>query len=433
MKAQKVEIEENKKKKVKKKHPALRIILLLIVVAILITGIIITVKTVQNGGGLQGFLSTMLGNDTTKLKDMPKFEVLVLGESENLTDTIMVCSYDPKTQQASLLSIPRDTFVGKSKAKATAWDKINSVYQKKNADKILNAVNEILEMDIQYYITVDTKALIQLVDAIGGVDFDVPIKMEYDDTTQDLHIQLEAGQQHLTGQQAEWLVRFRHNNDGSSYPEEYGDNDLGRMRTQREFITQVLKQTLQPQNIFKIGQIMDIAKQNVRTNIDFSYAKDYIPYAVNFNTENLTTGTLPGKPEKCNGVWLYIHDKTQTQTLVQELFRQQEESQGTETTNTIGNNTVAQDKKEEVRIELLNGTGSSTTLSKVTKLLKEKGYNVVKTGNASTISKTTIVNRTNQSTTVEKALKEVLKVGTISKEAKNSNVDFTITIGKDYK
>lgn len=433
----KEEKEEKGVKKGKKKHRKLKFFLLIVLAIILIIVGIVTYKTIKNGGGMQGFLSTMVGQDKEKLKDMPKFEVLVLGESQNLTDTIMVCSYDPKTQQASMLSIPRDTFVGKNKNKATAWDKINSVYQKKNSDKILKAVNDILEMDIKYYVTVDTKALIQLVDAIGGVEFDVPIDMLYDDTTQDLHINLKAGEQKLKGQEAEWLVRFRHNNNGTSYPEEYGNNDIGRMRTQREFITAVLNQTLKPQNILKIGQILDIAKQNVRTNIDFDVIKDYIPYAVNFSVENLKTGTLPGEPEKCNGAWLYIHNKVETAKIKQELFDIPVEVQNTENQNTINNNistkTKSEEQSEEIKIELLNGTGNTNNLSKVTKLLKEKGYNVVKTGNANSKTKTSIVNRTNKSSIIANELKKIIKVGVITEESDNSKVDFTITLGKDYK
>ena len=66
------------------------------------------------------------------------------------------------------------------------------------------------------------------------------------------------------------------------------------MRTQRDFISALLKQTLKPGNIFKLGEILEIAHKNVETNLELSYIKDYIPYAVEFNTDNLQTATLPG-------------------------------------------------------------------------------------------------------------------------------------------
>lgn len=421
----------------KRKIRVVRLILIIILIILLSAGGVIIYKTKKNGGGMQGFLSTMVGHDEETLKNMPSIEFLILGESLNLTDTIMVASYNPKTQKASMMSIPRDTFVGKNQNRATAWDKINALYQGKYPEKTLKAVNEILGMDIKYYIAVDTKALRELVDAIGGVEFEVPIDMDYDDTSQDLHIHLKAGYQKLDGDKAEQVVRFRHNNNGTSYPTEYGDNDIGRMRTQREFITAVLQQTLKPQNILKIGQFLEIANKNVDTNIELSVAKDYIPYAVNFSTENLKTGTLPGEPKKCNGVWLYIADKKETKTLVEDLFMEPEEPENdaSQKENNEEKDTTSSEisKESKIKIELLNGTGKSSVLSEVTQLLKEKGYDVTKTGTTNSTSKTSIINRTGRSTKETQTLKEILKVGSTSSKASNNKVDYTIIIGKDYK
>lgn len=423
----------------KRKIRVVRVILLLILVVLLTAGGIILYKTKKNGGGMQGFLSTMVGHDEQTLKNMPSIEFLILGESLNLTDTIMVASYNPKTQKASMMSIPRDTFIGKNQNRATAWDKINALYQGKYPEKTLKAVNELLGMDIKYYVAVDTKALRELVDAIGGVEFDVPINMDYDDTSQNLHIHLKAGYQKLDGDKAEQVVRFRHNNNGTSYPVEYGDNDIGRMRTQREFITAVLQQTLKPQNILKIGQFLDIANKNVETNIDLAVAKDYIPYAVNFSTENLKTGTLPGEPKKCNGVWLYIADKKETKEIVEELFMEpEEETEDVKQDDSNESNVDAKATSEtsdvsQIKIELLNGTGKSSVLSEVTELLKEKGYNVTKTGTTNATAKTSIINRTGRTTKETQTIKEILKVGSTSSKTSNNNVDYTIIIGKDYK
>ena len=195
-------------------------------------------------------------------------------------------------------------------------------------------------MEIDNYLIIDTDALVDIVDAIGGVEFDVPIDMKYDDSSQDLHIDLKAGYQKLSGEQAEWLVRFRHNNDGTTYPAEYGDNDIGRMRTQREFITALLKQTMQPQNILKITKIAEIAFDNITTNMTFETLKDYIPYAVNFSTENLQTGTLPGTPELSNGVWIYSANKKKTKAIVEELFADEEIEEITANTIDTSKNTI---------------------------------------------------------------------------------------------
>lgn len=152
---------------------------------------------------------------------------------QTLTDTIICVGYNPESQKAFLLSIPRDTFVGNNIENAKPQDKINCLYSEKNPQKILDKVSELTGLNIEYYVKIDNKALIELVDVIGGVEFEVPIDMNYDDKSQGLHIHLKKGVQIIDGKKAEQLLRFRHNNNGSSYSQEYGDNDFGRMKTRK--------------------------------------------------------------------------------------------------------------------------------------------------------------------------------------------------------
>lgn len=437
--------QKKEKRKKSKAWKLFKIVMILFIIGMLILAGLFTYKVAKNGWGLQGFVAAAMGHDENTLKDLDPINFLLVGisgceEDYKLADTIMVCSYNPKTQKASILSIPRDTYVGTNKAKASASYKINAVYRNgKNIDGMIEAIEKITELEIPNYFIVDTDALKELVDAIGGVTFNVPINMDYDDPTQNLHIHLKAGTQKLNGQQAEWLVRFRHNNNGTSYPSEYGDNDIGRMRTQREFMTEVMKQTLKPENVLKLTKIAEIAFNNINTNMTFDTVKDYIPYAVSFSTENLKTGVLPGVPEMANRVAIYTVNKKQTKTVVEELFGQEEET-SEENTNTIGDTktdkqtTTSKDKdKSDIQIELLNGSGKSANLSKATKLLKNKGYNIVKTGNTTVTNKTSIINKTNQKTTISNELKQILKVGTITTKSDNTKVDYTIILGKDYQ
>ena len=435
-------VKNSKKKKRKKK--TWKKILLVFLIVLLVAGGVFAYKVHLNGGGMSGMLATMVGHNENTKKNLGEFKVLILGistdqEEVDLIDTIMVASYNPNTQKATLLSIPRDTYTGKNSAKATAYEKINALYSRKHRpDETLAAVNEITGLNIEYYAVVKTEALIKLVDVIGGITFNVPIDMDYDDTSQDLHIHLKAGEQQLDGDKAEQLVRFRHNNDGTSYPEEYGDNDLGRMRTQREFIMQVVKQTAKPENIFKIGEILDVAKEYVITNIDFNVAKDYIPYVVEFNTDDLLTATLPGTSSNKNtsGTWIYIYNKTETKELIQELFydRDMEETEDTTEGNTTSNGTVSSStNKSDITIEVLNGSGTSSNLQKVVNLLEGAGYKVTRTGSTNTTSKTTIINKKDIKETFLKNMKDVIGTGTIeTSESSSSKVDVTIIIGKDY-
>lgn len=442
----KKDIKNNGNKKKKKKKNTWKKVLLIIVLVLLIAGGVFAYKVKQNGGGTSGMLATVLN---TK-KDLNEIKVLLLGISTDqdnveLTDTIIVASYNPNTQKATLLSIPRDTYTGKNTARATAYEKINALYGRKHRpDETLKAVNDITGLGIEYYVVVKTEALIKLVDVIGGVTFNVPIDMDYDDTSQDLHIHLKAGEQLLDGDKAEQLVRFRHSNPDkygrmTSYPAEYGDNDLGRMRTQREFIMQVVKQTAKPENIFKLGEILDVAKENVLTNIDFNVAKDYIPYIVEFNTENILTETLPGEVpnlNKTNNVSIFVYDKAKTKALIQELFydrdivETQEGAESTTTSEQVNSDTTG---KAELSIEVLNGSGSTSNLQKIVNQLQGAGFKVTRTGSTNTTAKTTIVNKRNVKETLLKDIKDVIGTATIeTSESSSSKVDITIIVGKDY-
>ena len=255
-----------------------------------------------------------------------------------MSDTIIVCSYDPKTQEASMLSIPRDTFIGDSKSNAKTTDKINSLYNNgRNPERTMEAVNRLTGLNIQNYILIDTEALVELVDVIGGVEFNVPIDMKYDDNGQDLHVNLKAGYQKLNGDQVEQLVRFRHNQNGSTYSYEYGIEDFVRMRTQREVIIAIAKQTIKLKNVKEIGNILDIAEKYVQTNMNFKSLKDYIPYAININTDNIKAQQLPGTAKYLNGLSFFLADEEETKKTVDELFNgvTVNEENGSEETNSV--------------------------------------------------------------------------------------------------
>lgn len=414
----------NKKvrKKSKKKSHFFRKFLLLLLIIILIIAGYFTFGTIKNGGGIKGFLSTVLGESKEDIENLDSISFLILGSSQNLTDTIMVAKYNPQTQKAYLVSIPRDTFVGDSKNSATAGDKVNSLYQGKYPEKTLAAVNKITGLNIKNYVVVDTEALKALVDAIGGVYFDVPIDMKYTDKKQDLYIDLKKGYQLLDGNKAEQVVRFRHNQDGTTYSAEYGDNDMGRMKTQRNFLKAIIKKTLSLGNITKIKEFLDISKKYVKTNMSFDLLKKYIPCAVNFDIDNLETGSLPGSPEKCNKVWLFVHNSKKVTEYFNELNQ-----------NLLGDSNSEKEDVSEIKIELLNGSGKSSNLTKITKLLKDSGYVVSKVGNTNSTSKTSIINKNNVSNKVLNNIKEIIGAGNITTTTSESQVDLTIIIGKDIK
>lgn len=414
-------INKRENKKIRKK------ILTIFIFVIVILATLFIIRMNENGWTYGGFLATILGHNSKTAEKLGTVYIVVTGESQNLTDSIMVCAYNPKSNKATIMSIPRDTYTGSNQSKAAASDKINTLYQK-SPQKLLDEVNEITGLNIKYYMNIDTKGLQELIDSIGGVNFDVPINMDYDDPTQDLHIHLKAGKQLLDGDKAEQVLRFRHNNDGTSYPSSYGDNDIGRMKTQREFIKVLIQQISNKKSLSDFKQYAQIVKNNVTTNFNIDDIINYIPYIIDFNTENLKTTTLPGEPKKCNGVWLYIPNDEEIDKIIKDMF----ESLGNNIIINENDNEIVEVTNEDINVELLNGTSNQNKLKEVKKLLEQSGYNVTKTGITNTVSKTSIINRADETTGAANKIKELLKTGTITSGEKSSNIDFTIIIGTDF-
>ena len=410
------------RKKNRKKKIVLKILVIILIALVIYAGYI-TYKALQLGGGLQGFVAATMGHSEETVKNMPKIQCLLIGKSQNLTDTIIVASYNPQKQEATMMSIPRDTYIGKNKATATGMNKINSLYQQ-SPQKLLKAVNDITGLDIKYYITVDTKALKELVDAVGGVTFNVPINMNYDDSSQKLHIHLNKGEQLLNGEQAEGLVRFRINNDGTGYPREYGSDDYGRMRTQREFIVETLKQTIQAKNILKIGELLEIANRNIETNMEISMIKDYIPYIMKFNTENIKTGALPGVSERIDkedgsSIWIFIHNKKQAQTMVGELFLDKPSEEEIE-------------ENSKINIELLYVANKIEKVKWIKEELTGQGYNI-KTTEIASAPKTIIISRKQISEEQTENIKAYFLNARMEEGEYTGEYNYTIIIGNDYE
>ena len=437
---------DKKEDKKKNKKHTLRKVLLTLLLIIIVIGIIFFIHVQKNGGGLKGIVTTVIGSSAEKEKELQDIYLLVMGKSENMTDTIMVVKYSAKNQSASMLSIPRDTFTGDDEKRARASDKINSKYINGGAQDTLKEVNELTGLNIRYYLIVDTKALRDLVDAIGGVEFDVPIDMDYDDVTQALHIHVKKGLQLLNGEQAEGVVRFRHNNNYTSYPVSYGDNDLGRMRTQREFLKILLKQLMKPANITKINNLLKIAQEEVETNIDWNTAKGYVPSLFGFNTNNLVTNALPGEAKYANGVAVFIANPIKTKELINTMFlqvvnntQQNEETTDTETKTTknstkneITTSSTTLKPKSSISLQLINGTGSKKRFEAAKTQLKAQGYKIQGEAQTTPIDKTIIINRKDLNTEDVEAVKSLLGTGKIAAGKTSEKNSITILIGKDY-
>lgn len=212
------------------------------------------------------------------------FLLAVPDQESGNADGIMVVTYDVPNQKVGLLSIPRDTLVMKKNPK------INSS-MKAGIDNLEEVVSDLVGFPIDYYITLDLDAFIEIVDAVGGVDFDVPVEMYYDDPAQDLHIHYQPGMQHLSGQQAMEVCRFRHNADGTGYPL----GDVQRAETAQKMMLTIAKKVMSVDSLVNINEFVGIVERNIETDLKGTDIAWFAAKALGLNlSTGVSSGTLPG-------------------------------------------------------------------------------------------------------------------------------------------
>lgn len=229
------------------------------------------------------------------------------------TDTIIVASYDLDEDKINMLSIPRDTrmYIGKS------WQKINGAYslskngKKKGVQGTIEAVTRLTGIPINYYVEFSCEAFRNTIDALGGVEFNVPQRMYYRDPVQDLYIDLQPGLQQLDGDKAEQLVRFR----------KYAGGDIDRVNMQQQFIKALAEQKLNLSILTKLPDIFTMLKNDVKTNLTATDVIKYLPNLKELSAENITMYQLPGDfsgAEYTASYWLA--DMTELKTLIETVF-----------------------------------------------------------------------------------------------------------------
>ena len=232
------------------------------------------------------------------------------------TDSLMVCQYDFYGNTLSIMQIPRDTWVS-----ASVDHKINSAYAmlgKKGEETMLAMVKEVTGLEVSKFAIVELQGFRQIIDEIGGVEFEVPFRMKYDDPYQNLHIDLYPGVQTLNGKKAEQFVRWRHNNEGMVSPG--GGGDLVRVGAQADFMKAVADKLLSFGNIPKAPKLLTIAKSNTVTNFTDDELLNLIISALKMPKDNIRTEQLPGESSYTNGLSYFIHDKDQTREIINEYF-----------------------------------------------------------------------------------------------------------------
>lgn len=221
-------------------------------------------------------------------EDCYTFVLLVYDQLQANTDTILVGRMDVQAGTLDLVNIPRDTLVN------VGWGvkKLNTVmaYEKNDPDRFRSHLAGLIGYSVDNYAIADIRAIEKLVDCIGGVYYNVPRNMDYDDPTQDLHIHIPKGYQLLTGENAVKVLRFRVGNDNSGY----ANGDLGRIATQQDFMKTMAAQFLTLGNIPNLNSALEIIQTYVKTDLPASSIAFYVRSFLGMDRENIRFHTLPG-------------------------------------------------------------------------------------------------------------------------------------------
>ena len=230
------------------------------------------------------------------------------------TDTIILVSFDTVQGKIGMISIPRDTAVNRTWTKQSP--KLNYAYHNGGADVLMEEIQQLFGVPVDYYIHVDLKGFIALVDELGGVDIEIPLDMNYDDPVQGLHIHFSAGYQHLDGQETMEAVRYRHDNESSpNYWSNQWYSDVQRGEFQREVLITLAKKVISWNSLTKVTSFLDIFNSYVETNLSLTDMAYFAEQAMKLDLSTaVQQGSLTGRGDgvlkgyKWGSSWNYFYE-----------------------------------------------------------------------------------------------------------------------------
>lgn len=255
---------------------------------------------------LHSALVSMNGNNgstatSARIAAKKPISILVLGVDQGLegrndkgnSDTIILVTVNPTTKKATMTSIPRDTLteiLGETSNTSYYMFKVNSAYQFGGSSGSVKTVSAMLNVPINYYVEVNMKALESLVNALGGVDVNVPFSFSYD------WCDFKKGKQHLDGRHAIAYARMRYDDPRGDY---------GRQLRQRQIIQAVVKKGLSVNGLANYQKLLKFFAKYVKTNLTFG---DMTSLAINYRSaaSNISSGYIQGHDATISGTSLQI-------------------------------------------------------------------------------------------------------------------------------
>lgn len=391
----------------------------------------IVILIVVCGVYLFSFISSLSDSNiisAVKPKSNETVNILLLGmdigDAENTsntaarrTDTMMLLNYNPRTDNIKVVSIPRDTLIEVDDAhdgngNYIPYWKINAAYVLGGEQEVIEHVEKLLDVTVNYLVEIDYAAFRNLIDAIGGVEMYIDRDMYYDDDAQDLHIHFNKGETVLLdGKKAEEFFRWRKNNDGTGLV----DGDLGRIKNQQKFISALIEKCTNPMIVTQTPDILKAIKENVVTNMSGS---DMLKYGLKMiSNSGVSMNTLQGYNEKIYGQDFLVADSTYNESLIESL----------KITSAVDNSM----DKSNYSIMVLNGTRVNGLAGNMKTELENLGYSNISVGNSDKTKESEILSNDKE---FKKLLSKDTGINNLSKnkEEEYKDYDAVIIIGEDY-
>jgi len=268
------------------------------------------------------------------------------------TDTMILVTLDPKTGQAGVLSIPRDTLVNLPQAGGIA--KINDANFVGGPSLAVKVVEKTLGVPVDYFVETNIWNFPKIINALGGLTVDVPFPMHYGTATgagSYLNINLNAGVQHLNGQQVLEFVRFRQESLG----------DIGRIQQQQYIIRLILKKMLRPGEVTKIPEILGMLRQEITaTNLTTQQMLALGLWGSHVKVSQVRFATLPGTPQTISGTDYWILDRHLLPPLIDDVLLDR----------------FTRNDRAHLHIIVRSGTMTLTAAEQVASWLRQQGFSV---------------------------------------------------------
>ena len=248
----------------------------------------------DDSGGIEGVAPDQA--DSKRRDGVWTFLVSGLDREGLHTDTNIVGMFDTAAGELNLVNLPRDLLINID----YTYKKMNIPYPASinsggdGVSALLDAVKDILGYEVDCYAIIDIQATADIVDAIGGVYYDIPYDMDWDapDQNPPVSIHIKQGYQLLDGDDFVNAMRFRMSNDGSNT---YAGGDIERIQFQQSLLMALARQTLSLENIPNLTKIFDIYEKRVDTNVSLGNLAYFAQEFMKIDAENITFHTIPGR------------------------------------------------------------------------------------------------------------------------------------------